>query len=73
MQGHPVCYSDFTHNMGLCRGKFGGTFMSRKVWRDIARKSKESSSKLATYHSLLASPLPDLQADSLMCGMGVLL
>ncbi len=47
--------------------------MSRKVWRDIARKSKESSSKLATYHSLLASPLPDLQADSLMCGMGVLL
>ncbi len=37
----------------------------RKVWRDIADKNPlERDNKLVTYHSWLACPLLDLQADS---------
>ncbi len=40
----------------------------RKVWRDIADINPlESDNKMVTYHSWLACPLQDLQADSRTC------
>jgi len=41
LQGLPICFSDFTADLG---------FRMREVWRDIAdRKPLESNNKLVTY------------------------
>ncbi len=58
MQGHPVCYSDFTADLRLRMGK---------VWRGIADMNPlKSNSKLVNYHAWFACPLllVDLQAGS---------
>ncbi len=55
LQGHPICYSDFTADLWS---------RMRKVWRDIADMNPlESDNKLVTYHAWFACPTLDLQVS----------